>query len=143
MSGTPSASPLPAPGDTIVDRAAARHGRAFGSRADVATDAPARYAKQLISHLGRRVPFTDDAATASATAVIGGATAGIAVGEGVLTLWAGGDDEESVSRVEHVLGSHLERFAHREHLTVRWIRDGGAPSPLPTSPAPVPYTPLP
>ncbi len=88
MSGTPSASPLPTPGETIVDRAAARHGRTFGSRADVATDAPARYAKQLISHLGRKLSFTGDAATAPATAVIGAATAGIAVGEGVLTLWA-------------------------------------------------------
>ncbi|MGY1683230.1 DUF2218 domain-containing protein [Geodermatophilus sp. SYSU D01176] len=118
------------PGDAVVDRTT-RGDATIGSRADVATGAPARYAKQLISHLGRKVPFTGDATTAPATAVIGGATAGIVVGEGMLTLWAAGEDEESVARVEHVLGSHLERFAQREALSVRWIRDGGAPDPTP------------
>lgn len=29
-------------------------------RADVVTDAPARYAKQLVAHLGRKIPFTTD-----------------------------------------------------------------------------------
>ena len=108
--------------------------RRIGSRADVATDAPARYAKQLVSHLGRKLVFTGDAVIAPATAVIGAATAGIVVGEGVLTLEAAGDDEESVARVEHVLGSHLERFGQRDALTVRWVRD--ARGPLPTTPAP-------
>ena len=103
------------------------------SRADVATGDPARYAKQLIAHLGRKVPFTGDAVTEPATAVIGTATAGIVVGEGSLVLSATGDDEKSVARVEQVLGSHLERFARREALTVRWVRTGGAP--VPTSPA--------
>jgi uncharacterized protein len=91
-------------------------------RADVPTSAPARYAKQLISHLGRKVPFTGDATTGPATAVIGAATAGIVVGDGVLTLLAGGDDEESVTRVRDVLGGHLERFAQREDLSVQWLR---------------------
>jgi hypothetical protein len=44
-----------------------------------------------------------------------------------VTLLAAGEDEESVARVEQVLGSHLERFAQREALTVRWVRTGGAP----------------
>ncbi len=91
-------------------------------RADVPTGAPARYAKQLISHLGRKVPFTGDAVTAPATAFIGTATGGIVVGDGVLTLLAAGDDEESVARVRDVLGGHLERFAQREALSVRWLR---------------------
>ena len=94
----------------------------LGYRADVATGAPARYAKQLISHLGRKVPFTGDGTTSPATAVIGGATAGIVVGDGVLTLMTTGDDEESVARVQQVLGGHLERFAQRENLSVRWLR---------------------
>ena len=100
----------------------------IGSRAVVATGAPARYAKQLISHLGRKLPFTGDASSSPATAVIGAATAWIVVGDGVLTLWAAGDDEASVARVEHVLGSHLERFAQREALAVRWVRTSGAPT---------------
>jgi hypothetical protein len=125
MNGT--ASPHPTPGETPVDRTAGPD-RRIGSLAHVATDAPARYAKQLVSHLGRKLVFTGDAVTAPATAVIGAATAGIVVGEGVLTLEAVGDDEESVARVEHVLGSHLERFAQREALTVQWVRDAGAPT---------------
>ena len=128
MDGT--ASPHPTPGGTPVGRTAGQD-RRIGSRADVATDAPARYAKQLVSHLGRKLAFTGDGVTAPATAVIGTATAGIVVGEGVLTLQAAGDDEESVARVEHVLGSHLERFAQREALTVQWVRDAGAPTPTP------------
>src|ERR671916_3109977 len=126
MSHTPSASPDLTPSAAPAGRLAGQD-RTIGSRADVATGAPARYAKQLISHLGRKVPFTGDATTAPATAVIGAATAGIVVGDGVLTLEAAGHDEESVARAEHVLGSHLERFAQREALAVQWVRTGGAP----------------
>ena len=125
-----TASPHPTPGETPVDRSAGQR-RRIGSRADVATGAPARYAKQLVAHLGRKLVFTGDAVTTPATAVIGAATAGIVVGEGVLTLEAAGDDEESVARAEHVLGSHLERFAQREALTVQWVHDAGAPTPAP------------
>lgn len=90
------------------------------SRAEVATTTPARYAKQLVAHLGRKVEFTTTGATATAT--IGAATAQIVVGEGVLTLVAAGDDEEAVALVEHVLGSHLERFGQRNELRVAWTR---------------------
>jgi uncharacterized protein len=139
MSSTPSTSLHPAHSDAPANRTA-RPGRTIDSRADVVTGAPARYAKQLISHLGRKVTFTGDATTSPATAVIGAATARIVVGEGVLTLSAAGGDEESVARVEQVLGGHLERFAQREALTVRWVRTGGDPIPTaggasPTSPA--------
>lgn len=127
MSGTLLTPSHPTPGDAPVYRTAGQ-ARTFGSRADVVTGAPARYAKQLITHLGRKVSFTGDAITSPATAVIGTATAWIVAGEGVLTLWAAGDDEGSVARVEHVLGSHLVRFAQREGLTVRWVRDAGSPS---------------
>ena len=91
------------------------------ARADVPTDAPARYAKQLVSHLGRRVEFTTDGATS--TAAIGEATGSIVVGDGVLTLLASAPDAESLARVQHVLGSHLERFGSRNELTVAWTTD--------------------
>ena len=127
MSHTMPASPLPATGGAPVDHTAPED-RTIGSRADVSTGSPARYAKQLISHLGRKLTFAGNATTSPATAAIGAATAGTAVGDGVLTLWAVGD-EASVARAEHVLGSHLERFSQREALTVRWVRTGGAPIP--------------
>ena len=44
----------------------------------------------------------------------------VLVGEGVLTLLAQAPDEESLERVKHVLGSHLERFGQRNELAVHW-----------------------
>jgi hypothetical protein len=90
------------------------------SRADVRTDAPGRYAKQLVAHLGRRIEFTTDGATS--TALIGTTTGQIVVGDGVLTLLATGTDADGIARVEHVLGSHLERFGQRNELVVSWHR---------------------
>ena len=56
------------------------------ARADVPTEAPARYAKQLLSHLGRRTTWTTDGDTSSAG--IAGGTGRVVVGDGVLTLVA-------------------------------------------------------
>jgi uncharacterized protein len=94
------------------------------AHADVATDAPARYAKQLISHLGRRVPWTTEGTTS--TAEIAGGTGTVVVGDGVLTLRAEAPDAESLARVQHVLGSHLERFGQRNELAVSWLAEGTA-----------------
>ena len=92
----------------------------LSSRADVMTANPARYAKQIVSHLGRDEPFTIDGATS--TVQWGSATAGVVVGDGVLTLLAAAPDEAGVAFVERVLGDHLVRFATREELTVTWQR---------------------
>ena len=98
------------------------------ARADVTTDAPARYAKQLVSHLGRKVEFTTDGDTHTAT--IGDATAQIVVGDGLLTLLAGAETEPDLARLQHALGDHLERFGQRAELRVHWDRPGAdAPTP--------------
>jgi hypothetical protein len=89
------------------------------ARADVATDAPGRYAKQLVSHLGRRLTWVTEGNMS--TAEIGGATGTVVVGEGVLTLQAEAPDAETLARVQHVLGSHLERFGQRNELAVTWV----------------------
>src|SRR4051812_12507192 len=90
------------------------------SRADVVTDAPARYAKQLVAHLGRKIEFSTDGTTSRAE--FGTGVGRILIGDGVLTLLASGPDEAGVARVEHVLGSHLERFGQRNELRVNWSR---------------------
>jgi hypothetical protein len=90
------------------------------SRAEVVTESPNRYAKQLVAHLGRKLEFLTQDGTSTAT--IGDATGQIVVGNSSLTLIAAGPDEQSVARVEHVLGSHLERFGQRNELTVVWSR---------------------
>ncbi len=64
---------------------------ALSSHAVVRTDVPARYAKQLVSHLGRKVDFVTDGATS--TAQLGSATAQVVVGDGVLHLLAHGEDD--------------------------------------------------
>ena len=92
------------------------------SRADVVTDVPARYAKQLVSHLGRKVEFVEDGDTW--TAHVGGSVARITIGDGVLVLQAEAPDTESLARLEGALGNHLERFGQRNELTVSWQRSG-------------------
>ena len=93
----------------------------LSARADVVTDAPARYAKQLVSHLGRRVEFETVGDTS--TARFGEGTARVVVGDGVLTLLAEAPDTESLARVQDVLGRHLERFGQRNELAVSWTSE--------------------
>jgi len=56
------------------------------ARADVPTGTPDRYARQLLSHLGRRTTWTTDGDTS--TAEIAGGTGRVVVGDGLLTLVA-------------------------------------------------------
>ncbi len=94
------------------------------STAVVATDAASRYAKQLLSHLGRK---------AGVEPVEGDPEAGLlrlSSGVGVvrpradhLILEASAADDEALAAVEDVLGRHLERFGARRELTVIWQRD--------------------
>jgi uncharacterized protein len=104
------------------------------ARADVATDNPERYAKQLLSHLGRRVTWTTDGDVSAAE--IAGGTGTVVVGEAVLSLIAQAPDAEALARVQHVLGSHLERFAQRSELQVIWVSaSAGAAGPTPPAAA--------
>jgi hypothetical protein len=94
----------------------------LSARADVPTAAPERYAKQLVSHLGRRVEWTTDGDTS--TARFGEGTGRVVVGDGVLTLLAEAPDAESLARVQDVLARHLERFGQRNELAVTWQTAG-------------------
>jgi hypothetical protein len=94
------------------------------ARADVATDAPERYAKQLVSHLGRRVEWVTEGPVSTAT--IAGGTGVVEVGSGVLVLRAEAADAEALERVQDVLGRHLERFGQRNELVVAWTADSAA-----------------
>ena len=91
----------------------------YRSTAVVATDAAARYAKQLLAHLGRKNPVE---------AIDGGSRRlRFAYGTGTvrwdadrLVLDAEAADAASLARVQDVLGRHLERFGARRVLSVRW-----------------------
>ncbi len=114
------------------------------SHAQVATDRPARYAKQLVSHMGRKITATWEDSTAS------GRLAFAREGEPplectlecvdqhlVMTLREPNTDpgsetavhvsHERIAQLEHVIGIHLARFGVKDSLEVRWIRADGCP----------------
>jgi uncharacterized protein len=83
--------------------------------AAVPTDAPARYAKQLLAHLGRKNTVEDDERL-----VFSYGTGTVRPGDGVLLLVAEAPDEEGLAHVQDVLARHLERFGARKELVVSW-----------------------
>ena len=106
--------------DLLVDLRDGGRGR-LSAVAEVATDTPERYAKQLISHLGRRLTWETVGDTSRAA--IGAGVGTVAAGEGVLTLRAEAPDAKTLARIQQVLGSHLERFGQRNELSLTWERE--------------------
>ncbi len=96
------------------------------SRASVATERPARYGKQLTSHMGRRCEVTWDDESGTGTIVLPGekARTGLRAIPGVLELVLESDPEVT-DRFEEVVGIHLARFGARDALVVAWTRDEG------------------
>lgn len=99
------------------------------STAVVATDSPERYAKQLLSHLGHKVqaePLPDRPEPAGRLVFTYGV--GTVLPEpGSLVLRAVAGDTESLTRLQGVLGRHLEKFGARKELVVSWGKTTGEP----------------
>ena len=92
------------------------------SVAVVSTDAPERYGKQLLSHLGRKVqtePLPDRPAPAGRLLFAYGVGTVLPM-PGQLILRATAANQESLARVQDVLQRHLEKFGARRELTVSW-----------------------
>lgn len=93
------------------------------SSASVPTDAPARYAKQLLSHLGRKNTVEPlDGAPEGGRLVFAYGTGEVRPAEGVLELVASAGTDEDLAHVEDVLARHLERFGAKRALSVTWDR---------------------
>ena len=91
------------------------------STAAVPTGAPQRYAKQLHAHLGRKNPIEPvDGAPDAGRLVFAYGSGTVRPEADRLVLEADAPDEESLARVQDVLGRHLERFGARRELTVQW-----------------------
>lgn len=90
------------------------------SKAEVATGHASRYLQQLCKHFAHKLPVTFDPAQGRIEFSIG--TCQLAAGPGLLTMQAEAEDETSLAQLEQVVASHLERFAFREELKVRWGR---------------------
>ncbi|MEW1774485.1 DUF2218 domain-containing protein [Streptomyces sp. NPDC086777] len=96
------------------------------SEARVPTDRPARYAKQLASHLGRRSQTSWDEETGTGGIVFQNGTGTLTATEGALLLTVD-TDPEHLGVLEGVVGRHLVRFGTRDELVVAWRRDNGEP----------------
>ena len=87
----------------------------------VVSDAAARYAKQLVAHLGHKVSVSTVAGQPATWRFVFAYGVGVVrVAGGRLQLEAGAADPEALARVQDVLGRHLERFGRRGELTVQW-----------------------
>ena len=90
----------------------------FKSRAEVATDKPVAYMRQLCKHFGHKVDasFGDD--TGYIQFDFG--RCDLHANNGTLTLDVSAPDADGHERMERVIGSHLERFGRRDELSVAW-----------------------
>lgn len=96
------------------------------SQARVVTDRPARYAKQLASHLGRRIETSWDEESGKGFLTFPFGSGTMIAEEGALALAVEGADAD-LERLEDVVGRHLVRFGGRNELVVVWERDNGTP----------------
>jgi len=94
------------------------------SVARVATPQPARYIKQMVSHLGHKLTTALDDSGAGVVEFESGRCT-LDAEPGVLVLAASAIDQTALARVQDVVGRHLERFGGREGLTVTWTESGG------------------
>ena len=94
------------------------------STAVVTTEVPERYAKQLLSHLGRKAEVeTIDDEPGSGRLVFSYGTGTVRPENNQLMLEAVAADADSLAHVEDVLARHLERFGAKRELVVNWERD--------------------
>jgi hypothetical protein len=90
----------------------------FTARAVVATEAAPRYAKQLASHLGRRLEVRPE--TEGDRLVFDEGSCLLVPGPDALELRASATSADALTQVQDVVGRHLERFGQRNELVVDW-----------------------
>lgn len=90
----------------------------ISSHAEVATDKPVAYMRQLCKHFGHKVDasFGED----SGYIQFEFGRCDLQSNIQTLTLDVSAADAESHERMERVIGSHLERFGRRDNLSVAW-----------------------
>ena len=88
------------------------------SRAEVATDKPVAYMRQLCKHFGHKVDASFGEESGYIQFDFGRCE--LHANDGTLTLDVGAANAENHERMERVIGSHLERFGRRDGLSVVW-----------------------
>jgi catechol 2,3-dioxygenase len=90
------------------------------ARANVVTDRPSPYLLQLCKHFRHKLDVTFDERAGTIPFAFGRCE--LRAADGVLELEAIAATPAELERVEHVIGSHLERFGRRHELGVSWAR---------------------
>jgi caffeoyl-CoA O-methyltransferase len=96
------------------------------STARVTTDRPERYIKQLVSHLGNRVP-TELAEDGRGTITLRSGQCVLTADPSHLDMVATAQDAEALAEVQDVITRHLLRFAARDELVVDWAPSSDNP----------------
>jgi uncharacterized protein len=99
---------------------------AFTTRAEVGTELPSQYLKQLCRHFRHKHPsitFTDN----DGTIPFPFGTCRLRAKDTTLTLVGEAEDLDQLDYLERTIASHLERFGRRDGITVAWMRDGSIP----------------
>ena len=90
------------------------------SVANVATERPERYLKQLVSHLGRQVDSEQSEDGHSGALIFSAGNCALSAEPGTLRMTARAEDAERLAAVEAVVARHLVRFGEKDALTVEW-----------------------
>jgi hypothetical protein len=93
------------------------------SRAEVPTDKPVAYMRQLCKHFGHKVDASFDDDSGYIQFEFGRCE--LQASGAVLAIEVSAPDDESHERMERVVGSHLERFGRRDELSVSWTEADG------------------
>ncbi len=103
------------------------------STAHVPTPRAGRYAKQLVSHMTRKITGAWDEDMGAGHLDFGDNRVSLTAepGQLVLELSARAGD---VERIEHVVGIHLARFGSRDGMVVAWRRADGTDGTTQTAP---------
>jgi hypothetical protein len=88
------------------------------SAADVATQKPVPYMRQLCKHFGHKVDASFDDDSGYIQFEFG--RCDLRAGHSELHLTVSAADAESHERMRNVIASHLERFGKRDELSVTW-----------------------
>lgn len=95
--------------------------RTFSSSTFVATDTPARYISRLCKHFAHKIPTSFDEQQGRIEFTSGLATLK-AENQG-LRLQVESASSDDLQRLQGVVGSHFERFAWQEELSLDWQPD--------------------
>ena len=94
----------------------------FSSEAHVSTAEAPRYLRMLCKHFRHKSPTTFDEMHGRIEFSAGTCELDAAATAGTLKIRILANDSVALERLEGVVGSHLERFAPKEPLEVRWTR---------------------